>query len=204
MMVHKGGNKAGRFLEVPFLAEGGRKGVIWFSEGRFERGWRQFAGELHLLLEAQGLVAGSEEVGGSTTKILSVAPTSGIKPRRLYVQALHAISAVEDRATCSLRLLDFFPMLIRYELSFDGGGLHSTVDYVALEGLLSRSMEAAAGIARVPALGVDEEGVKRLLGLLDLKLDWVIAGLSSSLGPRFCFGQRLSLWLMRIRVIFKC
>ena len=28
-MVHGGGNKAGRFLEVSVFAEGGRKGVIW-------------------------------------------------------------------------------------------------------------------------------------------------------------------------------
>jgi hypothetical protein len=160
MMVHEGGNKAGRFLEVSFLAEGGCKGVIWFPEGRFGRGWWQFAGELRLLLEAQGLVAGSEEVGGSMMKILSVAPTLGVKPRRSYVPALHAISAVEDRAACSLRLLDFFLMSIPYELSSDGGGLRSAGDCAALEGLLSRSMEAAAGIARAPAFGVDEEGVE--------------------------------------------
>jgi hypothetical protein len=28
-MVHGGGNKAGRFLEVSVFAEGGRKGIIW-------------------------------------------------------------------------------------------------------------------------------------------------------------------------------
>ena len=38
MMVHGGGNKAGRFLEVSILVEGGRKGVIWLPEGRFGRG----------------------------------------------------------------------------------------------------------------------------------------------------------------------
>jgi hypothetical protein len=37
-MVHGGGNKAGRFLEVSVMAEGGRKGVIWLPEGRFGRG----------------------------------------------------------------------------------------------------------------------------------------------------------------------
>ena len=39
-MVHRGGNKAGRFLGVSVFAEGGRKGVIWLLEGRFRRGWR--------------------------------------------------------------------------------------------------------------------------------------------------------------------
>ena len=38
-MVHGGGNKAGRFLEVSVLAAGRRKGVIWLPEGRFGRGW---------------------------------------------------------------------------------------------------------------------------------------------------------------------
>ena len=51
MMVHGGGNKAGRFLEV-FLAVGGRKEVIWLPKGRFKRGWWQFAGKLCWLLEA--------------------------------------------------------------------------------------------------------------------------------------------------------
>ena len=45
-MVHGGGNKAGRFLEVSVLAEGGCKGVIWLPEGRYGKGWRRFAGEL--------------------------------------------------------------------------------------------------------------------------------------------------------------
>jgi hypothetical protein len=66
MMVHGGGNKAGRFLEVSFLAVGGRKGVIWLPEGRFGRGWQRFAGELHRVLEAQRLAAGSEGVGVSS------------------------------------------------------------------------------------------------------------------------------------------
>jgi hypothetical protein len=64
-MVHGGGNKAGRFLEVSVLTEGGRKGVIWLPEGRFGRGWRRFAGELRQLLEAQIKTPGSENFGGS-------------------------------------------------------------------------------------------------------------------------------------------
>ena len=45
-MVHEGGNKAGRFLEVSVLAEGGCKGVIWLLEGWHGKGWRRFEGEL--------------------------------------------------------------------------------------------------------------------------------------------------------------
>jgi hypothetical protein len=33
LMVHKGVNKAGRFLEVFAYAEGGHKGVLWLPEG---------------------------------------------------------------------------------------------------------------------------------------------------------------------------
>jgi hypothetical protein len=37
LMVRRGGNKAGCYLEVAVFTEGGRKGVIWFPEGR--EGW---------------------------------------------------------------------------------------------------------------------------------------------------------------------
>jgi hypothetical protein len=32
-MVHRGGNKAGIFLEESVFTKGGRKGVIWLPEG---------------------------------------------------------------------------------------------------------------------------------------------------------------------------
>jgi hypothetical protein len=62
-MVHGGGNKAGRFLEVSVMAEGGCKGVIWVPEGCFGRGWRRFAGELRHLLAAQSKLPGTAEHG---------------------------------------------------------------------------------------------------------------------------------------------
>jgi hypothetical protein len=67
---------------------------------------------------------------------------------------------------------------VRYESS-DEEGLRSAVDCAAMEGLLPRYVEAAAGSAKATGSGVDEEGVKKLLGLLDIKLDRVIAGLSA-------------------------
>lgn len=94
------------------------------------------------------------------------------------MQALRAILAGENRAT-SLRLLDLFPVSIRYESSSDKEGLRSAVDCAALEGPLPRLVDVAAGSARALGSGVDEEGLKRLLGLLDLKLDRVITRLSS-------------------------
>ena len=51
------------------------------------------------------------------------------------------------------------------------------VDCATLESLLLRLVEAV-GSARAFGPGVDEEGVKKLRGLLDLKLDQVITGLS--------------------------
>jgi hypothetical protein len=108
MMVHGGGNKAGRFLEVSFLEVGGRKGVIWLPEGRFGRGWRRFAGELRRLLEAQRLVVGAEKVGDSSVKAVS-GSSPGVDPKRSYVQALCATPAVDERAA-PLRFLDLFPV----------------------------------------------------------------------------------------------
>jgi hypothetical protein len=93
MMVHRGGNKARRFLEVSILAEGSRKGVIWLPEGRFGRGWRRFAGELRLLLEAQVKSFETKEIGDPPAKVLMEAPTSGVKLGRSFVQALRSVSA---------------------------------------------------------------------------------------------------------------
>ena len=62
-MVHMGGNKAGRFLEVSVMVEGGYKGVIWLPEGRFGRGRQRFAGELWLLLVAHSKLPGTAEHG---------------------------------------------------------------------------------------------------------------------------------------------
>ena len=50
------------------------------------------------------------------------------------------------------------------------------VDCAVLEGGRPRLVEAA-GSVRASETGVDEEGVKKLLGLLELKLDWVLFGL---------------------------
>jgi hypothetical protein len=176
MMVHGGGNKAGRFLEVSFLAVGGRKGVIWLPEGRFGNGWRRFAGELRRLLEAQRLAAGSEGVRDSSAKVVSGSSTPGVDRKRSYVQALCVTPVVEEKVA-PLRDLDLFPVLSQYESRTIGEDLRVAVDCAALEGVRPCSMEAA-GSAGVSDLGVEVEGLKKLLGLLDLKLDRVITGLS--------------------------
>jgi hypothetical protein len=174
MMVHGGANKAGRFLEVSFLAVGGRKGVIWLQEGRFGRGWRKFAGKLRRLLEAQRLAVGSEEAGGSLAKVVRGSSSPGVDPKRSFVQALCASPAAVERAD-PMRLLDIFPMSKCFEARNEGEGLRVAVDCAALEAFRPRSREAARYV-RVPSTG-DEDGVKKLLGLLHLKLDRVLSGL---------------------------
>jgi hypothetical protein len=89
MMVHGGGNKAGRFLEVLVLAKGGRKGVIWFPKGRFGRGWRRFVGELRHLLVAQSKLFGTAEHGvPSSMGLLLDAPFSVVASGRSFVVIL--------------------------------------------------------------------------------------------------------------------
>jgi hypothetical protein len=176
MMVHGGGNKAGRFLEVAVLAVGGRKGVIWLPEGRFGNGWRRFAGELRRLLEAQRLAAGSEGVGDSSVKVVSGPSAPGVDLKRSYVQALCATPAVEERAA-PLRDLDLFPVLTQLESRNIGEDLRVAVDCAELEGVRPCSMEAA-GSAGASGLGAEVERLKKMIGLLDLKLDRVINGLA--------------------------
>jgi hypothetical protein len=46
LIVQRGGNKVGRYLEVAAYAVGGRKGLVLLPEGREGRGWSRVAGEL--------------------------------------------------------------------------------------------------------------------------------------------------------------
>jgi hypothetical protein len=46
LIVRRGGNAAGRFLEVAVYGVGGRRGIIFIPEGRDGRGWRSFVLEL--------------------------------------------------------------------------------------------------------------------------------------------------------------
>jgi hypothetical protein len=174
-MVHGGANKSGRFLEVSFLAVGGRKGVIWLPEGRFGRGWQRFAGELRQLLEAQRLSVGSEEAGDSTAKAVRGSSSPGVDPKRSYAQALCASPVAVKRAD-PVRLLDTFPVSKCFETRNDGEGLRVAVDCAAFEAAWPETREAA-GCVRVPSSG-EEDGLKKLLRLLHLKMDRVLVGLS--------------------------
>jgi hypothetical protein len=174
MMVHGGANKSGRFLEVSFLAVGGRKGVIWLPEGRFGRGWRRFAGELRRLLEAQRLSVGSEEAGDLTAKVVRGSSSPGVDPKRSFAQALCTSPVAVKRADPVI--LDTFPVSKCFEARNDGEELRIAVDCAAFEAAWPGTREAA-GCVRVPSSG-DEDALKKLIGLLHLKMDRVLVGLS--------------------------
>jgi hypothetical protein len=46
LIVRRGGNAAGRFLEVAVYGAGGQRGIIFIPEGRDGRGWKSFVLEL--------------------------------------------------------------------------------------------------------------------------------------------------------------
>jgi hypothetical protein len=119
-MVHWGGNKARRFLEVSVLVEGGCKGVIWLPEGRFGRGWWRFVGKLRLLLKNQSKMFGAVELGApSPVRILLEASGSGVASGRSFVDVLRSSPGVEARAVDLMvyysRSLDLFSVSSCFE-----------------------------------------------------------------------------------------
>ena len=180
-MVQGGGNKAGRFLKVSVLAEGGRKGVIWLPEGRYGKGWRRFVGELRQLVAAQFKLSSSAECGAPpSTGFLMEASSSGVIAERSFVEAIRSTSGVEVRAVvfkgCSSRSLDLFPVSSCFESRSNGVGLRSAMDCSALDSV-PRYMAAAAGSVSMKKKG--KFSIFRLLrplGQFHLKLDRVLAG----------------------------
>jgi hypothetical protein len=133
-------------------------------------------------LEAQVKSSGSEENGGPTpAEVLRDAPSSGVKFGRSFVQVLRSISGIKERAVCSSRSLDLFLVSSCFESGSDGEGLRSAVDCLELEGFLPRSLAAAAGsVCSMKKKGkIDSGGLMRLLGHIHLKLDRVLAGVTS-------------------------
>ena len=109
------------------------------------------------------------------------------------MQALCFVSGVEERAICSSRSLDLFLVSICFESGFDGEGLCFAVDCLALDGVLPTSLKAATGSARASSSIVDKVGLMRLLGHFHLKLDWVLARVST--GPNLR-GIRFAFWAL--------
>jgi hypothetical protein len=64
-MVRGGENKSGRYPEVLVFAKGGRKGAIWFLEGRKGGGWARVASELRKMtsfLDSKDQLMGLESI----------------------------------------------------------------------------------------------------------------------------------------------
>jgi hypothetical protein len=51
LITRRGGNKAGRFLEVATFGMGGQKGFILVPKGRGGWGWHKFSDELRKAIE---------------------------------------------------------------------------------------------------------------------------------------------------------
>jgi hypothetical protein len=76
LIIRRGENKVGCFLDLAVYAEGGRHGLIILLEGRDERGWARFAGELSKVVVVAFLEA---MAAPSLSSSSSVFPESGKK-----------------------------------------------------------------------------------------------------------------------------
>ena len=157
-------------------------------------------------MEAQVKSFGSEESRGPTlAEVLNNAPSLGVKSGRSFAQVLRSISGVKERAVCSSRSLDLFPMSSCFESRSDGEGLRYAVDCLKLEGVLPRSLAAAAGsmcsMKKKKKGKISSGGLMRLLEHIHLKLDRVLAGLLQS-PPEG--GKEFVVWALLILIWAKC
>jgi hypothetical protein len=83
LMVHRGGNKASRFLQVGIYIEGGRKGVICIPEGRSGNGWRRFVNELRQFL--------SSKEKGLDPEVSRIPHAAGLHSRRSFADVIRAV-----------------------------------------------------------------------------------------------------------------
>jgi hypothetical protein len=80
LKIHKGCNKAGRFLVAEAFVEGGRKGAIWLPEGCEGWGWRRFVDELRNFLvffEAKKGPGGISTISSNRTYAAVLSKDSG-------------------------------------------------------------------------------------------------------------------------------
>jgi len=80
LMVRKGENKSGRYLEVEVFAKGGRKGAIWLPEGREGWGWARVAGVLQKMINFLGP---KDQTMGSEAFSLEGTQIRGVSSNRL-------------------------------------------------------------------------------------------------------------------------
>jgi hypothetical protein len=157
VIVRRGGNQAGRFLEVSSFAAGGRKGSIWLPKGRDGRGWRRFVGELSnmvVVLESPSgsLVCcgnfGSEEDAAFFLWVSFRVRTDKGGVASSYMEAVCGMAAFSAEVTATSRLkaemckLDLLPM----SQFRDKDDLRVPVDCFDIEVKTSRLMEKKSTI----------------------------------------------------------
>jgi hypothetical protein len=143
LMVRKGSNKAGRFLEVAVFVEVGWKGIIWLLEGRGGWGWRCFVNELwHLLglivVKDRLVVSGVSSGGG------------GRLSTRTYAAVLFESPGGVNPV--SVNHLDLVPMAVYSELVKGGEEMRSPINCIEFEnGEVSKKEKAGLLLDRRPS-----------------------------------------------------
>jgi hypothetical protein len=174
LMVHGGSNKAGRYLDVSVYTEGGRKGVLWLSEGRFGCGWRRFAGELRLLIVS---LKGQSDVKVVESRI--AASTQNVSSKLAGVGVL----AGRTKIRSFVEVLQSKPCLELKDKARGEAAKGGVVKQLAKEE--ARSATASASVRKTKASSV-QGWVNRLVGLFQLGLGRVWVGLLQGLlnGPK--------------------
>jgi hypothetical protein len=133
ILVREGCNKAGRFLEVAVVVDGGRKGTIWLPEGRKGWGWRRFVSEMRKTMEVQGgqIQPIVDEFPSLPRKRVEVEVADSSGSGRSFVNVLRSTTGgLKRKSSC---LLDVFPVSECFEAELGGVEQRTAVDCYAME-----------------------------------------------------------------------
>jgi hypothetical protein len=188
LMVHGGSNKAGRYLEVSFYTEGGRKGVLWILEGRFGRGWRRFAGELRLMLISPNGKSDAEVAESQLVRSLEISPLklAGVGVHEGCSKACSFVEVLQSK-TC-------------LELKDRSRGEMAKGRVVKRPVVVAARFEKAAASVKMTRGSLVQGWVKRLVRSFQIGLGRVWVGLLEGLlnGPKDLFVEN------RIRAVLGC
>jgi hypothetical protein len=182
ILVSRGDNKAGRFLEVAASTEGGRKGIIWIPEARSGRGWRRFVVELRSLLASvecsvgfsppkSSSSEGSEETGSRALPTPAwVDNAEGCFKERSFLEVLQSKPSAEMKGRSSL-CMDILQVASKVAVGIGGDDSRRALDCHDFE-----FSGVAAGPAKKDPVLVKRRVEKRV-GYFHKELGRVIAGL---------------------------
>jgi hypothetical protein len=190
LLVSRGGNKAGRFLEVAAFAEGGRKGgrkgIIWIPEARSGRGWRRFVDELRSLLASVECSVGFSSPKSSSPSGKHFQGNPGLKVERSFVEVVRSppCEVADSLQLLSSQDIDLFPVASCFERGSEGVEIRSAVDLYEMEKafpLIQQCVVApveAAVVAPVEAAAKGRRNkMKRRIGHFCVELDRILCGL---------------------------